>query len=172
MAGIVSAGNVRIRGKRDNLIHFLQHELIPIFELKNKQVEERPFQIRIENQGWTVILHRNPETSQRIYLKGSDQYWFDMPKIDTEIELSNKTNTKDDQVICLTEYEGPWSPNYEFLQQKAVENKVDIRIFTWDKGVWSSVSTFYRNGDIEETTRKYEDFLWDCPVPECYDGYC
>ena len=171
MATFISEGNIRIRGKRPNIIRFLQEELVPVYELEDGLTEERPIHLENNCGGWTLVLKRDPDTSTSVYFKGSDQYRIVMDDTETEISFSAKTNTRDDQVICLDNYEGPWSPNYDFLREKAMKYKVDIRIFSWDKNAWSSIQTWYRNGDIEESTRKYEDFLWDCPYPEYGEGY-
>ena len=171
MAALIAEGNIRIRGKRQNIIHFLQEELVPVYELQNDQVEERPIHLETNCGGWTLILKRDPDTSMSVYFKGSNKYRIVMEDTDMEIGFSNKSNVRDDQVICLDGYEGPWSPSYDFLRDKALKHRVDIRIFSWNGKEWSSIQTWYRNGDIEETTRKYEDFLWDCPFPEYGDGY-
>ena len=171
METFISEGNIRIRGKRQNIIRFLQEELTPVYELQNDLVEERPIHLENNCGGWSLILKRDPDTSVSVYFKGSDKYRIIMEDTTIEISFPTKTNSRDDQVVCLDNYEGPWAPNYDFLKEKAIKHKVDIRIFSWNGKEWSSIQTWYRNGDIEETTRKYEDFLWDCPFPEYGDGY-
>ena len=166
MAQLIAEGNIRIRGKRENILRFLQEELTPIYELKDDLVEERSIHLEQTDHGWSVILSRDPDTSSNIYFKGSDTHWIETDSETIEISFSNGGKTKEDQVICLDRYEGPWSPRVDFWKEKAVKHRVDIRIFSWSGKAWSSVMTFYRNGDIEETARKYEDFLWDCPYPD------
>ena len=46
MATFISEGNIRIRGKRPNIIQFLQEELVPVYELQDGLTEERPIHLR------------------------------------------------------------------------------------------------------------------------------
>lgn len=121
--------------------------------------------------GWGLTLRREEDTSDNVYFKGSDKYWIETDTHTIGVIFSNGRNTNSDQVICLDNFVCPWSPDFKFFQKKAMEHRVDIRMFTWDKQTWSSIFTWYRNGDIEETDRKYEDFVWDCPYPDVY-GVC
>lgn len=172
MDAFEATGNIRIRGKRENIIHFLQHELVPVYELKDDLVEERPIHMEENCGGWSFILRRDPDTSEKVYLKGSDRYFIYMEETDIELEISEQKITKDDQIVIIEAYEGPWNPNLEFFQQKAIQNKVDIRIFLWGKkNTWASVTTFYRNGAMEEESRQYADWLWDNPIPSPSERY-
>ena len=158
-------GNIRIRGKRENLIHFLRHELVPVYELKDSLMEERPIFIDENCGGWSLILRRDPDTSNKVYFRGSNRYYIDMYDCDMELEMSEQKNTKADQVICIECLECPWNPDYEFFRQKAIRNKVDIRIFLFGKGKdWVSTTTWYRDGKIEDRSIKYADWLWDNPI--------
>ena len=111
-------------------------------------------------------MSRDPDTGPNIYFKGTDRHWIETDGEAFDVHFSGGAATKEDQVVCLDRYEGPWVTDYEFWKRKAMKHKVDIRIFSWSGKAWSSIQTWFRNGDVEETTRKYEDFLWDCPYPE------
>ena len=126
-------------------------------------MEDRPIRIEESQNGWELNLHRDPDTSAKVYFKGSYKYWIEMDNMKT-VDMSNGKKGRDDQVICLDDYCGSWYIDYSFFKQKALEHRVDLRIFTWSGSAWSSVYTFFRNGDVEEDTRKYEDYLWDCPI--------
>ena len=136
-----------------------------MYELQGGAFEDRPISIEEASGGYGLVIRRGQDTSSNIYFKGSYRYWIETDTIATGIDFLNGRNTKEDQVICLDFFEGPWMPDFEFFRKKAIEYKVDIRLFTWNLGAWSSIFTWYMNGDVEETTRKYEDFIWECPYP-------
>ena len=171
MARIYSEGNIRIRGKRENIIRFLQHELVAVYKLEGDKDEERPIRLEENCGGWTVILTRDPDTESLLYFKGSRDYWIETNHTETEILFTSKHDFRKDEIVCLENYEGPFKPNYEFWRKKAMEYKIDIRIFSWDDKKWSSATTWYRNGMGDTTLQTYEDFFWNCPIPGYGEGY-
>ena len=159
-------GNIRIRGKRDNIIHFLQENLIPVYELAGGKYEDRNIQIEENCGGYSLILKKDLDTSDRVFFKGSGYNLFvDFGANDIEVDLSAGKSTNSDQVACLYEVQTLHNFDYEFMKKVAKTFKVDIRIFIWVSEIdWSYSVTYYRNGAFEEATRKYADWLWDSPL--------
>lgn len=164
-------GSIRIRGKRGNIIRFLQEELTPLFALKD-DFEERPIQIEDNCGGWELILRRDPDTESKVYFKGSNRQFIEF---DNDLEISGEFSDDQkvqnrDQVIYIPGFHGAWNVDYSFFKEKAVQHKVDVRIFVWERGMqWSSVTTWYRDGTVDETSITYANWLWDSPLPD-YGG--
>jgi hypothetical protein len=89
-----------------------------------------------------------------------------MDDYDLAIEFSDGNNQKLDQVAFIPNFHGYPMLSFDLYKQLAVEYKIDIRIYVWDEGLeWSSETTWYRNGEISESSRKYANWLWESPLP-------
>ena len=163
-------GNLRIRGKRDNIIHFLQENLTPVYELADDEYEDSNILIEENCGGWSLILKKDPDTSDQVFFKGSGyNLYVDFGEGDVEVEFTSKTGSSSDQVACLSGIQTLRNFDYEFLKKVAKTYKVDIRIFIWAREVeWAYSVTYYRNGTFEEMTRKYADWIWDSPLMNYY----
>ena len=143
----------------------MQEELVPIFALEKGQIEERPIHIEENCGGWSLILRKDPDTSPLVYFKGSDHIYIEFDGDETDVEMSDGKVGNKDQVIYLENFTSEDSIDYEFFRKKALKHKVDLRIFTWaPKNDWAYFITLYRNGTMEESTRKYADWLWESPL--------
>ena len=170
-------GNIRIRGKRQNVIHFLQEELKPLFFVDDRQhhkygYEERPIEIEPNAGGYELILRKNAETEPEVYFCGSQRQFIDFGQGNEIIaEISDDhLHQRDDQVVFLNGFKGAWSSDDKYFMDKAVQHKVDIRIFMWEKGMeWSRVATWYRDGKYAEESRTYANWLWESALPD-YGG--
>lgn len=161
-------GNIRLRGKRENIIHFLQEELKGIYELRGNETEERPIMLEPNCGGNELILRKDPDTSNFVYFCGSNRQFIDFDGEDEiSAEFSNDTkHQREDNVLYIPNFNGAWSIDTEFFRQKAMQYKIDIRVFVWEMGMeWSSVATWYRTGETDESHRKYADWLWDSSMP-------
>ena len=159
-------GNIRFRGKRDNLIRFFSHELVTIREQDNGCISEVPVTLEPTADGYSMKIIRNADTKGALYFRGSNRQFVDMEDFECRFEFSEGKNCNKDQIVIFTGYRAAWNVDYNYLKVKAEEYKIDIRIFVWEEGIeWSSVVTWYKNGQIEEQTRKYADWLWDASMP-------
>lgn len=134
-------------------------------------IEERRISMEENCGGWSLILRRDPDTVREVYLRGANRMFIDMEDTELEIDLNEGKNMNQDQVIIFYDFMiADPVMDYNFLREKAVKNKVDIRIFVWQEGMnHSQVTTWYRDGKTEEETRKFANWLWDSPMPH-YGG--
>ena len=159
-------GNIRLRGKRNNLIRFLAHELVSVIHPEEGTYAERPIKIEENQGGWSLILKRGEDTDALLCFHGSNRYFIHMEDDELEIDTSDGKRQNEDQVLFLDQYECPWEIDYEFFRQKAIAYRIDIRTFIWETGMkCSSVTTWYRNGSIDEEKKSYADWLWDSSMP-------
>lgn len=165
-------GNIRIRGKRENIIWYIQENLVPQYALKDGQYESRPIQLEETAGGFELMLEKNPETDDFVWFKDSKRQFIDFNGsyyMTGEFSDDDK-HTNKDQVLFLTDFKGAWGVDSECFRKAAQEYKVDIRIFVWERGMeWSSVSTFFRDGHVENDSRTYSDWLWESALPN-YGG--
>ena len=151
----------------------MQENLIPIYSLANDEWEERPIQIEESAGGWEVILRRDAETDLNVWFKNSSRQFIDFERdgYTKSVEFSDdKSHANIDQVAFMDGFKGAWGIDDGCFRKAATEYKVDIRIFVWERGMqWSSVSTYFRDGHVEESSQTYADWLWDSALPN-YGG--
>lgn len=159
-------GNIRFRGKRENLLRFFVNELEMVKATSDGKYQEIPVKMKVDEDGWRVHLIREAGTQSSLYFRGSNRQFVDMEEFECDFEFSEGPNQNADQIVILTGYKGAWNIDVSFFKEKAVQYKIDIRIFVWEQGLeWSSVNTWYRNGKMEEESRTYADWLWDASMP-------
>lgn len=130
-------------------------------------MEERPIHLENNVGGFEIILSRDPDTESYVYFKGSNRQCLDFGS-DYEIsaEMSEGKCINKEQVLFLPNYYGKWNVDSKFFKEKALEHKVDLRIYIWDTSKnWSNFMTWYRTGAVEEEAKKYSDWLWEAPLP-------
>ena len=86
-------------------------------------------------------------------------------------EFSNdEKHTKEDQVLFVDSFKSAWGIDDEYFRKAAVDYKVDIRLFVWERGMeWSSKATYFRDGRVEEDSQTYSDWMWESALPN-YGG--
>lgn len=160
-------GNIRLRGKRENILDFLRSELIAVDE---NYATIRTLSIEENQGGWSVILKKPPNTCDDLYFRGSDRQFIMNCDDEMELIFSEGRNQNLDQVVIIDDFQGAWGVDDGIFQRYAMKHHIDIRIFVWEKGMcWSSAKTFYKDGRIESSTIQYADWLWDSPLPN-YGG--
>lgn len=161
-------GNIRFRGKRENLIRFFTHELVSPYPREEGGFGEKPVRVEVDRDNYTLYATRDPETDAYLYFRGSNRQFIDMDEEVMAVNL-HSYNTRDDQIVIMENYQAAWNVDKNYFREKAKEYKIDIRTFVWELGMeWSSVITWYRNGEMDEETRTYSDWLWDASMP--YNG--
>ena len=170
-------GNIRIRGKRENIIRYIQENLISVYELQYDQWEERPVHLEVSAGGWELLINKDEDTNSCLWFKDSKRMFIDYDRSDTgnkhtiSGEFSDdEKHTKEDQVLFLNGFKGAWGIDDEYFRKAAVDYKVDIRLFVWERGMqWSSRSTYFRNGRVEGDSQTYSDWMWESALPN-YGG--
>lgn len=170
-------GNIRIRGKRENIIRYIQENFIAIYELEYDKWEERPVHLQVDAGGWELIIAKDEDTNSCVWFKNSRRMFIDYDRSSSGKEHTisgefsdDEKHTKDDQVLFLDNFKGAWGIDEEYFKKAAVDYKVDIRLFVWERGMeWSSISTFYRDGHVEENSQTYSDWMWESALPD-YGG--
>ena len=170
-------GNIRVRGKRENIIRYIQENFISIYDLEGGKWEERPVHLEIGAGGWELLINKDADTNGCIWFKNSKRMFIDYDRCNFEHthtisgEFSDdEKHTNKDQVLYLDGFKGAWGIDGEYFRKAATDYKVDIRLFVWERGMeWSSVSTFYRDGHVEDDSRTYSEWMWESALPN-YGG--
>lgn len=179
-------GNIRLRGKRDNIIKFIQNEMIGVIEKINTEWDQLDMggvvagrlidyeQVPVETEdncgGQTLIIRRKPETGDAFYFKNSVRQFIFTEDREIEVSFSEGTTRNKDTVVLLDDFYGGWDIDDDYFSAQAKKYKIDIRVFAWERGMsWSAIYTFYRNGAKETDRKTYSDWMWDSPMPR-YGG--
>ena len=180
-------GNIRLRGKKENIINFIQNELVGVEEkittcwdedtLENGKptcghIERILHSVILESNcgGESLIIKRADNTGDCFYFRNSNRQFLFKEDKEFEIYFSEGKNLNKDTIIFIDDFNGGWDVDESYFKEKAIQYKIDIRIFVWELGMcWSAVDIFYRNGVCECDTKTYSDWMWDSPMPH-YGG--
>lgn len=179
-------GNIRLRGKKENILNFLKNELVGVIEKINTEwdqidmgddvygrlvnYETRPVILEDNRGGTSLIIKRDPDTGDAFYFKNSTRQFIFTEDKEIEVLFSEGKNRNKDTIVFIDDFNGGWDVDDEYFKDIAKKYKIDIRIFVWEAGMcWSALQTFYRNGQHEMASRTYSDWLWDSPMPH-YGG--
>ena len=162
-------GNIRFRGKRENLITFMKNEICSVVTDANDYCKIEPVKYEEDPSGWTCRLIKKPESEYSLYFKDSRRQFIDGDNIAydvLELSFSEGPSVNKDQTIIVDHFKGAWGVDEEIFKQYAMKYKIDIRICVWECGLqWSQIVTFYKTGSVDSDYRSYSDWLWDSPMP-------
>lgn len=160
-------GNIRFRGKRENLIRFFTNELVGLKKREDGTFGEQPLSlVQYNDHSGNLYFEWDEDDYESIYFRGSNRQFVDIGDCGCCIEFSEGKNMNVDQVVIFQSYRAAWNVDNNYFKTKAQEYKIDIRTFVWEMGCeWSSVNTWYKDGKTEEITRTYSDWMWEASMP-------
>lgn len=146
-------GELKIRGKADNLKKFVLNGLIPVNcfgqkleKLKVKNVSESLEKVESESNCWIEGTYRGFVEKFELWLDGLDD------------EYNN---------ILFFNSLFAWDVNANELLEIAKKYNVDIKIFAFERGMQFNRDIEIVNGKIiKDDEIKYDDYAWECPCAD------
>lgn len=143
-------GELKIRGTKKNIEHFLLEGLEPIDEQKTIEVihEEDMLIMKISDNGYGF------------YLKNTDGQFIEQ----YDIAFSY---AEDDQVILVMPgYAGSGSINAEELAKLSKDFMIDFKIYGFEYGIEFNQDIEIINGVIvKDEVITFDNYAWDCICP-------
>ena len=157
-------GNIRFRGKPENIKRFLMNEIVCCRMKDHETVEEKPI---IEDKGYCLII-THPENGSWFYIKGTRRNFFDGDSL--EIWIDENGNADKEIIVCVDNFKAAWSFQYhDRWLETTKEYNIDVKLTGYDRGMhFSQIKTITRNGRVKDSVREYEDendWMWNCPEP-------
>lgn len=161
-------GNIRFRGKQENIKRFLMNEIVCCRMKDHETVEEKAV---VEDKSYCMILTK-PAESSWFYIKGTRRNFFECDAIEVWFEDDEKPDK--DIIVCIDKYRVAWSfHQHERWVELAKEYDFDVKQVGYERGMeFSQIKTIMRDGTVHDSIHEYtdyEDWMWNCPQPN-YGG--
>lgn len=155
-------GNLRIRGTKENIKKFLENEIVVIKKGEDfgSYIEEKP-EI-VESEDAYVISYPGYQEKRYgdFYIRNTKQNFIHWPD---EIGILWPED-EDETIVFIKNFRAAWSFKDQGWKEHAMKYNVDFRMFGYERdGEFSQIMTVSRAGGINIETKRYSDWLWDCP---------
>nr|DAV77133.1 MAG TPA: Ferredoxin-like domain in Api92-like protein [Caudoviricetes sp.] len=154
-------GNIKIRGKKKDVISFLENEILRV---KLTKVPEKPKteNIKMKFNGFSYVyeLENNKDV---LYLKDSTRCFIEQSII--EIYLYSDTN-KSPSYVTLN-IKQAWGIEENLFEKLSDKYNLDFNIYASEKGMEFEQYITIIDGEITKNeTKKYDDFYFEAINPE------
>ena len=160
-------GNLRIRGKNENIVEFLQEELVWCAYMPGLDVKEFPVIVDIDEYG-SIEIQKPQELCDEgsklgepyLYIKDTRRNFVDLVD-ELWINPDNDTST-----LFISGFRAAWSCHYEPYLEKALKHNVDIKIVVYERGMeFHQIIEIVGGKLIRDDCIEYSDFEWECEFP-------
>ena len=154
-------GNLKIRGKKENIIKFLTEGT----SLLDGFWEPKEIKPEIEVNDCDEIEIKNIDKVKGIdflYIKGTRRHFID--PIENEIYIHN-TDEKE-AVICLENFKAAWGIDTEALRVISKRYSIDFKSYAFESGMEFNQDIEIIKGKIvKDEEIKFKDYVWECIEP-------
>ena len=154
-------GNLKIRGKKENIIKFLTEGT----SLLDGFWEPKEIKPEIEVNDCDEIEIKNIDKVKGIdflYIKGTRRHFID--PIENEIYMHN-TDEKE-AVICLENFKAAWGIEAGALRVISKRYSIDFKIYAFESGMEFNQDIEIIKGKIvKDEEIKFKDYVWECIEP-------
>ena len=154
-------GNLKIRGKKENIIKFLEDGTSLLDGICDPK-EIKP-EVKLNDYGEIEIKNINKEKGIDIlYIKGTRRHFID--PIESEIYIYD--TGKEEQIICLEDFKAAWGIDVDTLRIISSRYSIDIKIYGFERGMEFNQDIEIIKGKIIKNEEiKYENYQWECVNP-------
>lgn len=154
-------GNLKIRGKKENIIKFLTEGT----SLLDGFWEPKEIKPEIEVNDCDEIEIKNIDKVKGIdflYIKGTRRHFID--PIENEIYIHN-TDEKE-AVICLENFKAAWGIDTEALRVISKRYSIDFKIYAFESGMeFNQDIEIIKGKFVKDEEIKFKDYVWECIEP-------
>lgn len=154
-------GNIKIRGKKKDVISFLENEILRVKLIKIPE-EPKTENIKMKFNGFSYVyeLENNKDV---LYLKDSTRCFIEQSII--EIYLYSDTN-KSPTYVTLN-IKQAWGIEENLFEKLSDKYNLDFNIYASEKGMEFEQYITIIDGEITKNeTKKYDDFYFEAIDPE------
>ena len=154
-------GNIKIRGKKKDVISFLENEILRV-KLTKVPEEPKTENIKMKFNGFSYVyeLENNKDV---LYLKDSTRCFIEQSII--EIYLYSDTN-KSPSYVTLN-IKQAWGIEENLFEKLSDKYNLDFNIYASEKGMEFEQYITIIDGEITKNeTKEYDDFYFEAINPE------
>ena len=154
-------GNLKVRGKKENIIKFLK-EGTSLLEgyFFPKEIET---EIELNECGEIEVKNIDKQKGREtLYIKGTRRNFID--PIENEIYIHN--SDEEEAVICLEDFKAAWGIDAESLRVISKRYDIDFKIYAFECGMEFNQDVEIIKGKIvKDEEIKFKDYVWECIEP-------
>ena len=159
-------GNIRFRGKPENIMAFLENELeFTATNRKTFEVESFPANVEWDDVGDFLVSAQDEFTTRddlawrSVYIRGTRRNFIDHVDGNLDKDADNAT-------VVLDEFKAAWCVEPEPYVEKAKKYGIDIKIIVYESGMQFRQEIVIINGElVKDEETKYDDYDWECEFP-------
>lgn len=154
-------GNLKIRGKKENIIKFLE-EGTSLLEGLWEPKEIKP-EIEINNCDEIEIKNLDKlKGVDYLYIKGTRRNFID--PVENEIYIHDIDEKE--QIICLKNFKAAWGIDADALRVISDRYDIDIKIYAFEMGMeFNQDIEIIKGNIIKDDEIKFENYQWECIEP-------
>lgn len=152
-------GRMKIRGKFSNVVSCLQNSFEGLKHGDDYVMVEAPENIKIYSE-YIDSGEFEIRFNKTVYVKHSQRAF-----VSGSCDVC--AQDKDSQTTAIIEIKQAWGIVAENYVEMSRDYNVDIRIQAFERGMEFYQDVIIEKGEIaRDQTTKYQDWAWDCPVPD------
>ena len=156
-----SKGNLKIRGKKENIIKFLEEGT----SLLDGFWEPKEIKPEIEINDCDEIEIKNLNKLKGIdclYIKGTHRNFIEPVKNEIYIhDIDEK-----EQIICLENFKAAWGIDADALRVISARYDIDLKIYGFECGMeFNQDIEIIKGKIIKDEEIKFVDYVWECIEP-------
>ena len=154
-------GNIKIRGKKKDVIEFLENEILKMYMI-NLFEERKAENIKMEHNGFSYVYELEGDKNY-LYLKDSARCFVEQNIIEIYIYSdSNKAPT-----YLTLNIKQAWGIDEKLFEKLSKKYNLDFNIYASEKGMEFEQYITIIDGKITRNeTKKYDDFYFEAINPE------
>ena len=153
-------GNLKIRGKRENLIKFIK-EGTSLLEGFFESIEVEP---DVEITEYEELIIKNLDSKRKrdcLYIKDTTRHF-----IENITDIYMYDDSKEEQVICFENFKAAWSIETEQLRRISEKYNIDFKIYGFEGGQEFNQDIEITKGKIiKNETIEFKSYIWECINP-------
>lgn len=174
-------GNIRFRGKTDDILNFLKNELVCVgVRLNSENLADRIAvfkpDVSIDDEDDICISWPDSASYEKLgsccfHIEGTERNFLDrgykyikealIPDFDTY------DDREDERIILFDCFKAAWNIDPEPYEEFSKKYNIDIRIDGWEKGMEFYINLIIECGQVTKRTEiKYDDWAWNSVMPQ------
>lgn len=170
------AGNIRFRGKLDNIIELLRHNIVCCRYTDEHETETASAKVEY-NDDYCEIRVSSPFEEGNLgwfYIDGTRRNFLDLDVCGSEIAsvssyIPDKEENEKSWIFVFENFAAAWSIEPEPYVEMSKEFGVDIKIFGWERGVGFDQEIEVIGGMLIKNYcsehQDYIDWMWNTALP-------
>ena len=166
------SGNIRFRGKYDDIVRMLKNELKYCYYGNDRKIHENNCELDIHEKYREYIEIEPPKIPKLDSDRSGWWYWNETQRAfpgdggNIEVKLWQTNEGGDIYIAYMDDFRQAWGICPDDWVRYSTEYNLDVKIFGWECGMQFSQEVEIIDGEIiENNTIPYDNWDWYSPLP-------